>query len=155
MAALGALSLVGKIAAAASGASTLVTTAGALKSASAQEKAAEFNAKQMEAAGKAELAEATIEAENERRRKDLMMSRARAVGAASGGGIDIDLMGDIEEEGVLNEQRIIWGGKERRAGRNAQAASSRFAGQSKKRAGILDAGSSLLSGGKSFYEVYG
>lgn len=155
MAAIAGLTLIGKIAAAASAAGTLLSTAGMYTSARTQEKTADFNAKQIEAKGKAEQAQSTHEAENERRRKELMLSRARAVGAASGGGIDINLMGDIEEEGTLNEKRILWAGNEARQGRFDQGAALRVEGKAKKRAGVFDAGSTLLSGGKSFLETYG
>ncbi len=155
MAAIAGLTVLGKIAAAASAAGTLLSTAGAMTAARTQEKTAQFNAAQIEAKGKAEQAQSTHEAENERRRKELMLSRARAVGAASGGGIDLNLMGDIEEEGTLNEQRILWSGNEARKGRFDQAAAIRTEGKAKKRAGMFDAGTTLLSGGKSFIEKYG
>ena len=155
MAGLVALPIMAKIAAAASIASTVVSAGAAHSQGKSQQKIAEYNAQQIEAKGKAEQAEAIQEAKNEARKRDLMLSRARAVGAASGGGIDIDLMGDIAEEGELNKQTIIWSGEEARAGRSAQAATARFEGKQRRRASAFDTGSTLLSGGQSFYEAYG
>ncbi len=143
---------------------TLLSTVGAIKQGNDAKAIANYNALQQEAQGKAEFASKIQESKQANREKNLMLSRARAVGAASGGGIDIDLMGDIEEQGTMNEATLLWQGEEMRKGRNAQAAVSRFEGLQKKRASLFKAGSTLLTGGsalldsipsKTFYERYG
>lgn len=134
---------------------TLLSGIGLARSASDQKKAANFNAAQLDAQGKAEQAASIQEAKQANREKELMLSRARAVGAASGGGVDIDLMGEIEEEGYLNEATLLWQGDERRKGRSGQASAAIFDGLNRKRAGMLKAGSTLLSGGASLFEQYG
>lgn len=134
---------------------TILSTVGAIQQGNAANRAAEFNAKQLEAAGKAEYAASTLEAAEENRQKELALSRARAVGAASGGGQDIALMGAIEEEGVMRGQNILWQGEEAMKGRKNQAAATRFEGRQARNAGYLKAGSTLMSGGASFFEKYG
>lgn len=146
-----------------SGAGTAVSALGAVQAGKAQNAASKYQAAQLEAAGKAENAAAQRKAEEERRQARLMQSRARAVGAASGGGVDIDLFGDIEEEGEFRALSALWEGKEAAKGRRAQAAASRFEGQSARTAGFVRGGSKLLHGGstiierasRSMYEKYG
>jgi len=97
-----------------------------------------------------------------------MMSRARAVGAASGGGIDIPLMGLIEEDGELRRLSALWQGEEAAKGRSMQAQAARYDGAQYAKAGALRAGSTFLAGtanlvnnlpmagqGQSFMEKYG
>lgn len=134
---------------------TLLSTGGLIKQGSNQKKVAAYNAANLEAQGKSEYAVAQREAVEEKRKKELMISRARAVGAASGGGVDINLLGDIEEEGRMNELTSLWQGEERRKGRNAQAATTLFEGAAAKRASMWKAGSTLLSGGSSFLDSFG
>lgn len=144
------------------GLSTILSTAGsaigavgAIQSGNAANAAAQHQAAQLEAAGQTERAIAQREAEENRRQARLMQSRARAVGAASGGGIDLDLAGDIAEEGEYRALTSIWEGEEAAKGRKAQAAAARFEGKQAKKAGYLKAGKTLLSGGASLFEKYG
>ena len=122
---------------------TLLSAVGMIKEGNNRDKAAQFNAAQIEAQGKAENAAAQREALEKNREKELMLSRARAVGAASGGGQDFDLLGDIEEEGTLAEKTVLWQGEERRKGRSAQAASTRFEGVNARKASLFKAGRTL------------
>ena len=135
--------------------STVLGTVGAIQQGNAANAAAQYNAAQLEAQGKTEQAVSQREAQEERRQKELKISRARAVGAASGGGLDIPLMGKLEEEGELRALTALWEGDERAAGRRAQAAGARFEGKQAKRAGMIRGAGSLLSGGASFYDKYG
>lgn len=137
-----------------SAAGSAVGAVGAIQSGNAQNAAAQYQAKQLEASGKAEQAAAQREAEEQRRQSRLMQSRARAVGAASGGGIDLELAGDIEAEGEYRALTALWEGNEAAKGRRAQAAASRFEGKSAKKAGYLKAGRTILGGGSSLYEKY-
>jgi hypothetical protein len=86
------------------------------------------------------------EATEKRMKGALAMSRARAVGAASGGGVDIDLMGDLSEETELQALTALWQGNQRGADAENQAAELRYSGKSKKRAGIIRGTGTLLGG---------
>lgn len=131
---------------------TILSTVGALNAGAAQKAAADHQAVQLDQQAKTEKALAQREAQERRREKEFAISRARAV---AGSDQDLDLLGDIEEEGELRAQYAIWEGDERAKGRRAQAAASRFEGRQRKRASVLDAGSTLLDGGTSFLEKYG
>lgn len=132
-----------------------ISAAGSIAAGKSQAAAAEFQARQLEEQAKAERASASLEAENEAKQKKLVLSRARAVAAASGGGQDINLLGDIEEEGTYRQMLAVWGGEERAKGRRAQAAASRYEGRQYKRAGFLEGAKTILGGGVSFLERYG
>lgn len=139
----GAASTIGTVAMAAG---TILGSAGAIQQGNAASATANYTAAQLDASAKTERATSQREAINQRMQKDVVMSRARAVGAASGGGLDLDLMGDIEEEGEYRALTALWEGEERAKGRNAQAAGVRASGQFKKRAGGVRAFSTGLTG---------
>lgn len=134
---------------------SVVSGIGSIAAGNAQKSAADFQAKQLEQRGQTEEAVAQRRAEEERRQTRLMQSRAMAVGAASGGGIDLDLAGDIEEDGEYRALTALWEGVEARKGRDAQAGAARLEGRQRQRAGLFKAGSSILSGGTSLFEKYG
>lgn len=139
-----------------SGAGAAVSGLGAIQAGKQQAAAAEFQARQLEASGKAEMAVAQREAQEQRRQKELVLSRARAVAAASGGGQDIPLLGAIEEEGELRALTALWEGDEAAKGRKAQAAASRFEGRQAKKAGYVRGGTTILSSiGQTFQEKFG
>lgn len=131
-----------------------IAAAGASAAGKSRQAAMEYQADQLEAAGKADEASASQEAMEQARQTRLMQSRARAVGAASGGGIDLDLAGDIEEDGEYRKLTALWEGKEAAAGRRAQANASRFEGKQYRQAGKLKAANTILGGGTSLYEKY-
>ncbi len=134
---------------------TALSAVSQVQAGNAQQAAAEFQARQLEQQATAERAAASVEAGERRQETMLLMSRARAVGAASGGGIDFFGLGDLAEEGARRERMAVWQGEERAKGRSAQAAASRFEGQQMARAGRIGAFSTALSGGASFLEKYG
>ena len=133
---------------------SIVSAVGAVQSGKAQGAISEYQASQLEAQGKADAASASLKAENEAKQKRLVLSRARAVGAASGGGQDIPLLGQIEEEGTLRTLYANWEGQEALKGRQAQAAGQRLEGTQYKKAGFLKGATTLLGGGASFFEKY-
>lgn len=135
--------------------STILGAAGAAQGGKAQKLAANFQAAQLEAAGKVDNAVAQRKAEEDRRQTRLVQSRARAVGAASGGGIDFDLAGDIEAEGEYSALTSLWEGVEASKGRKAQAAAARFEGLQARKSGLLKAGKTILSGASSMFGKYG
>lgn len=134
---------------------TILSTAGAVKAGSDANSVAKWQAAQMEEQAKAEQAAASQEAENRRKDADLILSRARAVGAASGGGIDYNLMGDLEEEGAYRVGLAIAEGDERAKGRRLDAAATRAEGRMQKSAAFLKGGRTILGGTASLMEKYG
>ena len=126
-----------------------------MQSAKMQRQAGEYQAAQLEAQGKADQAAASIETENIAQEKTLLLSRARTVAAASGGGQDIGLLADIEEEGTLRQMRATWGGQEAAAGRNAQADAARFTAQQGATATQFKAYTGILSEAESLFSKYG
>jgi hypothetical protein len=106
---------------------SVVSAAGSIASGNAQKASADFQARQLEAQATAER----------------------------GGGQDIGLLGDIEEEGTYRQMLATWGGEERAKGRQAQAAAARMEGKAYKRAGFLAGAKTLMAGGSSFMERYG
>lgn len=134
---------------------TILSTAGTVAAANSASAVGDWEARQMEERAKAEQAAASQEAENRRKEAEFVMSRARAVGAQSGGGIDYGLLGDIEEEADYRVGMAIVEGDERAKGTRMQSAAARADGQMKRNAGYLRAGRSLLAGGDSLMEKYG
>ena len=125
---------------------------GAIQGGNAQDAAAQYQAIQLEASGKAERAASQREAEDRQRQARLAQSRAQAVGAASGGGIDFDLEGDLAAEGEYQSLTALWEGEEAAKGRKAQAGASRFEGKAAKGAGYLKGASKAFSGAASLYD---
>ena len=159
---------------------TAISTVGTIVSANdaaAAERAAGKNAREVgdwqaaqlrQQAGQ-ERAAAQHQAENERHKGELAISRARALAAGSGGGAGdptvMKIYGDLAAEGEMNAQSVLWDGDEAAKGLEAQAAaaqyegeaayeSSRTASRALKRAGYLSAAGNLLAGGSDFYTKY-
>lgn len=134
---------------------TILSGIGSIAAGNAANANAQYEARQLEQRATAERAAAQQESLKDRREKDLVLSRARAVGAASGGGIDINLMGKIEEEGERNALTALWEGEERARGAENQAAATRASGKRAKRAGFIGAGSTILTNTSTLLEKYG
>lgn len=129
---------------------TILSTGGAIAQGRQQKAVADYNAAQLEQDAKRENAIAQRRAEDERKQKELVISRARVVGAASGGGQDFGLLGDIEEEGEYRANLALWEGEEASKGRRQAARGERFKGRVAQKA----AGKTLLGGGVSFMDKY-
>ena len=134
---------------------TILSAAGAIQEGKSQQRAANFQAAQLDQQANMERASAVKSAQESQRQSDIAMSRARAVGAASGGGIDVPLMGQIEEDAALRAGVAMWEGEEAAKGRKMQAQAARYDGNQYARAGAMRAGATLLSGGSSFLGQYG
>lgn len=156
---MAALALIGTLASSVAPAlmagGTILGTVGAMQQGKAAQAAADHTALQLEAQGKTERAVAQREGLEQRKQANLISSRARAVGAASGGGLDLEAMGDIEEEGEYRTLTAIWEGEERAKGRQAQASAARVSGQNARKAGNIRAFGTTLSGGASLLDKYG
>lgn len=114
----------------------------------------EYEAAQLDVQAKNEYAIGAKRAQEIRRQNQLQQSRARAVGAAFGGGVDADIIGDLAAAGELDALTALWEGREAATGRNAQAAVSRAEGRQLERAGKLKGITTILSSGSSLYEKY-
>jgi hypothetical protein len=89
---------------------------------------------------------------SDRKRALLLQSRALAVAAASGGGVDdptvSKLLADIGAQGEINALGTLWEGKENGAGLQQE-------GQVRRREGRMRAVSTILSTGSDMYSKYG
>lgn len=142
----------------------LSKTIGAVAAGNEAARSANFEAAQLEREARAAQARASHIAAEEGRQRRLALSRARAVGAASGAGRAARIEGDIEAEGQYRALTAIFEGEEAAAGRMTQAAARRYDGSVARRAGFMKAGASVLNTGsgiakseafKSLLEKYG
>lgn len=136
-------------------AGTAISAAGALESGRAAQSNANFQAAQMTQQAAQERAAGSRAAAEEARRKRLIQSRAMAVGAASGGGVDYRGIGEIEEEGEMRVLSALYEGEERGRGMDVGAAGKRFGGKAARAASQYRAVGTVLDGAASFYEKYG
>ena len=116
--------------------------------------AAEFEAKQLDAAAAEEHAASQREAAKVRKERDLIHSRQQAVASASGlGALDetvLDLAGDVTQEAALQEGMISYGGLQRASGRRAQAQGRRLSGKAAKTGSMFSAAGTIMGGMGSF-----
>jgi hypothetical protein len=128
---------------------TGLSAAGTIYGGIQQNRAAEFEAKQMKARGDEEFAAGQAEANKMRREKELAQSRVRAVAAASGGGAGdpsiTNIMEGIEEQGTYNELVAMYQGRSSRNKMYASAGSRRAEGRSALTGSLFKAGSTIYS----------
>ena len=135
----------------------VATAGGALYSGYKAKQGADFEAKQMKIAGDNALAEGQRKAMGQKRQTDLVLSRARAVSASSGGGptggsVDA-IMEGIRQQGEYNESVAYWEGKDNRNKAYASASSRKQSGKNALVGGAIKGATALSSGG-SFYDYY-
>lgn len=127
---------------------------------------ANFEAAQLHQRAGQEVAASQRTALEERRRAELVASRAVAVAAASGGGVSdptvSDLLADIEGEGAYRAGVELYQGEERARLLNMGADAKTFEGEilkaggkDRQRAYVTNAFGSLATGGTSLYGKYG
>lgn len=117
---------------------------------------AQFTASQLEQRAGQTRAAGQREAAEQRRQTRLAQSRLQAL--AGGGGSDptvVNLAADIAGEGELRALTSLYGAEERATGDETQAGATRQMGKNARKAGYINAVSSVLSGGSSMYEKYG
>jgi len=116
----------------------------------AQNKAAKFEAKQLEARGKEDFAAGQRRGVERRRDTERLLSRQRAVAAASGGGVTnasvLDILENTQARGDFLIRSEIAAGEQRNRGRQDQAAARRFGGRQARIGGFLGAGGTVLKG---------
>lgn len=140
-------------------ASTVMSASNSLASGKAQARALEFQAQQAEQNAIAEQATSQRQAISERRKANLLQSRAQAVAAASGAGAsDVtvnELMGDIGAEGDYNVLSALFEGDTRASGQRMYADARRFEAKEAKRYARSQAISTIMNGASSIGGSFG
>lgn len=131
-------------------AGTAMSTFGAIRQGQAANAAAKFEAQQLEQRAKEQEAAGQAAALEERRRSQILQSRALAVAGASGGGaLDpgvLNIISGLEGEGEQAFQSELFNARSRAGTLEAQAAGRRFEGKQAKSASLVNAVSTALSG---------
>ena len=132
------------------GLGTLLTTAGTLYSGVRAMQTGNQQASILQQKGEQELAIAQRKAMESRRQKDLVLSRQRAVAAASGGGATdptvMSIMGQTEKQGEYNALMDMYNGRTMRADLFNEAASAKASGRDALIGSVISAGSGIYSG---------
>lgn len=140
-------------------AGSLLSAGGSIIGANAEAKEMRMQADQLEANAGLERASSQRAAMDEKRSARLTASRALAVAAASGGGADdptvVNTIAGIEGEGEYRALTALYNGDQQAEGMEAEAKARRRGAKSTKTAGLLKAGSTILSGASSIYGKYG
>ena len=134
---------------------TGLSVAGTVYSGIRENAASKVEAKALKRKGDREYVAAQEKARETRREKDLILSRQRAVAAASGGGTDNEtvtsLMARTEERGERSALLDMYNGAVIRSDLYADAAATRASGKSALAGSIIDAGSIGASGAGDIY----
>jgi hypothetical protein len=133
---------------------TILSGIGQISAANNQAAALEYQAESDRIQAQQEKASAEREAAEERRQGRLLMSRARAVGATSGGGMDYDILGDLGSETEYRSLMALWGGEERARGRRESAAARTLEAKSVRSAGKIAGFGTILTGGARWANRY-
>jgi len=133
---------------------TVLSAMGAIQQGRYQEAAMKAQANAQEARAQEERAAAQREAVRRGKEAAFVLSRQQALSAASGGGTAdptvLNLMAGTATEGAYQSQVAVYEGEQRGRGLEYQAAISRMQGRAARRAGFIDAASSVLGGISSF-----
>ncbi|MFK7942302.1 MAG: hypothetical protein AB8B85_05215 [Paracoccaceae bacterium] len=146
--------LIGIASAAATIGSTVLSAGAARAQGKQQQDALNFEAKQLEQKAEEERAIATRDVADNARQKKLALSRARAVGGASGGGRDFDLEADVDEEGDYRRLTALYDGEVRARNFRTQAGVRRREGSAAARAGFIRGASTIATGASSMFAKY-
>lgn len=140
-------------------AGTALSAGGSIIGANDEAREMRREAAQLETQAGLERASSHRAAMEEKRQSRLAASRARAVAAASGAGVDdptvVNLIAGIEGEGEYRALSALYEGDQKALGMEAEAAARRRGAKSTKRAGLIKGASTILSGGASLYDRYG
>jgi hypothetical protein len=135
----------------------------------AEKEMRDFNATQLIAKGKEEVAASQQDAAQYKRNKDLALStiqnRAAAGGFTATDPTAMAIADEVDKYGSLQEKMALWGGLSRRAGLEGQAAGERFTGESAyasaiqsgknaRKASYFDAASTILGGVSTLASKY-
>ena len=145
-------------------AGAVLSAVGSIQQGRAADRAARFQAKQLEQRAKTERAVSQRQALEKKRQIDLAQSRARTLAGAGGTALSSptlsNIFGGLESEADYAFTSEIAAGENRALGTELGAATARLEGKNAKRAGMFEAagklGSFAASGsGQSLYEKYG
>lgn len=128
--------------------------------------AAQFEAEQLEQQAGQVFAASQRNAMEEKRRADLLASRALALAAASGGGVSdptvVNVIAGLKSEGSYRAAVALYRGQDEARKLRTGASARRFEGAVAEEGGILEgagyetmAASSLLQGASSLFSRYG
>lgn len=128
-----------------------VQGAGAQRAAGeAEQQRLNYEAKQGEINAGQQVAASQRSALEQRRQANLVSSRAKALGAASGGSLSdpgfVSNLADIGAEGEYRAMTALYEGQDAARGLQTQAGLKRYEGQSAYNAGRMSANNTLLSG---------
>lgn len=116
---------------------------------------AKFVAKQLKQQSKAAMATATFQANDLRRQKTLLESRARAVAASGGGSASdvnvVDAISSIAREGESRALQALYNGREASKGLSLQAAGANASGRNMRLAKHFRAATTLFAPGFGRY----
>lgn len=122
-------------------------------------RAANIQAQQLDIAGGQEIAASQHQAEEERRKAQLVASRAQAVAGASGGGASdptvLDTISDIAARGEYDAMVALYEGNERARAMRNKGDVARAEGKSQENAGYIRATSTAIESGTSLHAKYG
>ena len=103
----------------------------------------------LDAAANRRMAATTADVAEAERKKKFMYSRALAIAAASGAGVDdagmVALLGDLNAEGEYRVMSKLWVGQQETEGLRFRAEAARREGESALEAGYLNAVTSVIS----------
>lgn len=129
---------------------TVVSAAGQMAAANQEKAAAEWQAKEYERQARAERAAGQREAEQQERKKDLALSRLQTVAAASGFSATdptaLNIGGEIERYGTMQQQMSQYGGADRAAGLESQATATRLSAKARATGARYSAFGTILGG---------
>lgn len=138
-------------------AGTAMSVAGQAQAASQQRKMGEYQAKvaEKQAIETAQAAEFEADKQRENTRRLLSTQRARYAGAGvTFEGSPLLVMEQTAADAELDAQAIEWGGGVRAGGYKSQAGMSLWEGNTLYQAGMIKAGSTLLTGASKAYSSY-
>lgn len=140
-------------------AATVLSAGSQISSGIQTNRAAQYEAGALRQAGGEAVAASQRAAYGERRQKDLALSRAQAVAAASGAGATdkgvLDIMAGIEAQGEYNAMSALYEGQAAKQNYETYADLTSYAGKQARMAGFLKGTTTALAGGSSLYEKYG
>lgn len=135
-------------------ASTGLGVAGQIQQSNAADMSAESTALQLESKATADLAQASVKAEQRRKEADALISKQRAIAAASGagtGGSAAEIIAGTAQHGAHNSAMEIWLGQEQASSDRFAADMTRSEAKARRKALPFQVGSAVLSGVSSAY----
>jgi hypothetical protein len=135
-----------------------VQAAGTIAAGKDAQKAANYEAAQIDIRAKEEQAAAQRDALEYRHKKDLALSELQSKSAASGFSATdpttLALADEITKYGTVQEQMAMYGGTSRRTGLEAQAAGRRMEGAAARKGAAYSAAGTILGGISSMADKY-